>query len=124
MSRIRGFRGATTLDADTPEEMRERVGALVEALLDRNGLAGDDLVSALFTTTPDLVTTFPATAARATGRLDDVPLMGAVEQANPTGTARCVRVLLHAYSPRSRSEVEHVFLEGAVGLRPDLASRG
>ena len=123
MSRVRGFRGATTLDDDEANQMAARVKALVHELMERNGLDDDDVVSALFTTTPDLVSAFPATAARQAGLLRDVPLMGAVEADVRGALRRCVRVLLHAYTDRPRSEVRHVFLEGAAALRPDLADQ-
>ena len=122
MTRVRGIRGATTLDDDTPEQMDARVGALVTAVLSRNDLAPDDVISALFTTTPDLTAAFPATVARRHG-LADVPVMGAVEQANPDGLPRCVRLLVHAYVDRPKEAIQHVFLEGASVLRPDLAGR-
>jgi chorismate mutase len=117
---MRGIRGATTLDADTAEQMEERVGELVRAVLKENDLDSEDIVSALFTTTPDLVAAFPAAVARRNG-MADVPVMGAVEQDNPGGVARCVRLLVHAYLDGPREDVRHVFLEGATVLRPDLA---
>ena len=75
---LRAFRGATRLTADDPVEMTEAVEELVSTLLDRNGLAVDDLVSMIFTATPDLVCMFPAAAARGLG-LGDVPLICAQE---------------------------------------------
>ncbi len=123
MSRVRGFRGATTLDADDADQMMARVKDLVHELVERNDLDDDDLVSAVFTTTPDLVSAFPATAARQAGLLRDVPLIAAVEQDVTGALPRCVRVLLHAYTDRPRADVRHVFLQGAVVLRPDLAAR-
>ena len=116
---LRALRGATTLEEDTPEQVNERVRALVSALLERNGIDHDDLVSILFTATDDIVSMFPATAARSLG-LGDVPLICARELAVAGAVPRCVRVLLHFYTERTRGSLHHVYLEGARGLRDDL----
>lgn len=99
--------------------MTERVVALLEAMFDRNDLHHDDLISILFTATDDLHSTFPATAARKVG-LGDVPLICARELDVEGGTQRCVRVMVHLYTDRSRAELHHVYLEGARNLRDDL----
>jgi chorismate mutase len=118
---VRALRGATTLDEDTPEQMYTRVKELLAALFERNRLESDDIVSVFLTATPDLRSAFPATAARAFG-LEDVALLGAQELDVEGAMPRCVRVLLHVETDRSRSELKHVFLEGAIHLRPDLRS--
>jgi chorismate mutase len=118
-SAVRALRGATTLDDDSPEHMQARVVALLEELLRRNDVDHDDLISILFTATEDLVSTFPATAARTMG-LGDVPLICARELAVEGGTPRCVRVMVHLITERRRDEMHHVYLEGARGLRDDL----
>ena len=117
---LRAFRGATRLTADDPVEMTEAVEELVSTVLARNGLVVDDLVSMIFTATPDLVCMFPAAAARGLG-LGDVPLICAQEIAVPGALARVVRVMVHAESPLSRQEISHVYLRGAEVLRQDLA---
>jgi chorismate mutase len=118
---VRALRGATTLDEDTPEQMRTRVKELFAALFERNHLEPDDVISVFLTATPDIRSAFPATAARAFG-LEDVPLLGAQELDVDNGMPRCVRVLLHIDTDRPRAQLQHVFLEGAVHLRPDLNS--
>jgi chorismate mutase len=119
---VRALRGATTLDADTPEQVSERVRALVLEVLARNGVTADDAISLIVTATNDIRSAHPATAARSCG-LDDVPILGAQELAIDGMLPLCVRLLLHVDIDRPRSEVRHVFLEGAVALRPDLAGR-
>jgi chorismate mutase len=116
---VRALRGATTLDVDNEEHMTERVLALLETMFERNGLHHDDLISILFTATDDLHCTFPATAARKYG-LGDVPLICARELDVEGGAPRCVRVMMHLYTERSRAELHHVYLEGAKQLRDDL----
>ena len=118
-SAVRALRGATTIDADTPAQIQERVQALVAAMLQRNGVSKDDLVSIIFTATDDIRSAFPATAARAAG-LGDVPLLCARELDISGGTPHCIRVLMHVQTERARAELHHVYLEGARGLRDDL----
>lgn len=119
MSPVRALRGATTVDVDTPEQIHERVGALVERMLAVNEIDKDDLISVVFTATDDVTSMFPAAAARAIG-LGDVPLLCARELAIDGGTPRCIRVLMHLTTDRSRAELRHIYLAGAEGLRDDL----
>lgn len=116
---VRALRGATTVDDDTPEQIHERVGALVNEMLARNDVDKDDLISVIFTATDDVTSMFPAAAARAVG-LGDVPLLCARELAVAGGMPRCIRVLMHLSTERSRAELRHVYLAGAEGLRDDL----
>jgi chorismate mutase len=118
-STVRAVRGATTVDEDTPEAISEAVVTLLQAILDRNGLTEDDLISILFTATDDIVSMFPATAARTMG-LGAVPLICARELAVVGSVPRCIRVMLHVETDRPRAEVHHVYLAGAKGLRDDL----
>src|SRR3954466_12005536 len=117
--KVRAVRGATTCDVDTLEEIDGRTQTLVTAMLERNGVDHEDLVSIVFTATDDLHAQFPATAARALG-LGDVPLICARELDIAHGMPRCVRVMMHLYSDRRRHDLHHVYLEGARGLRDDL----
>ena len=116
---VRALRGATTIDSDTPEQVKERITALLNEMLDRNGVDHADLISIIFTATPDVVSMFPATAARQLG-LGDVPLLCARELDIVGATPMCMRVLMHLTTTRSRSELHHVYLEGARELRDDL----
>ena len=116
---VRAVRGATTVDEDTAPAITERVVALLGQILERNGLEEDDIISILFTATDDIVSTFPATAARSMG-LGAVPLICARELAIVGSVPRCIRVMLHVTTERSRHDIHHVYLEGAHGLRDDL----
>ena len=117
---VRAIRGATCLLVDEPDHMRERVVELVVAMLQRNGLSVDDLISVVFTATPDLRSEFPAAAAREVG-LGEVPLLCAQEIDVTGALARVVRVLAHAETAAARSDIVHVYLNGAEVLRRDLA---
>lgn len=116
---LRALRGATTVEEDTPDQVTERVQELLRELMARNGLVEDDVVSVLFTATADVVSMFPATAARGIG-FGAVPLMCAQEIPVPGAMPRCIRVLAHVHTDRSRDELRHVYLRDAQGLRDDL----
>jgi chorismate mutase len=92
---------------------------LVTEVMARNEVSPDDLISILFTATPDLTAEFPAYAARQLG-LTDVPLMCASEIAVPGALPLTLRLLAHVETPRARSEIRHVYLRGAAALRTDL----
>lgn len=116
---LRALRGATTCAADTPDDITAATQELLVALMERNDLDHDDVVSVVFTATADLTSTFPATAARGVG-FGDVPLLCATEIDVPGAKPRCIRVLLHAYSTRARTAMVHVYLRDAQSLRDDL----
>ena len=116
--RLRAIRGAISVPHDTSEDIRRCTTELLKALLERNGLAGDDLVSIIFTTTHDLVSDFPAAAAREIG-LSNVPLLCTQEIPVVGSMPRCVRVLVHCYAPPERA-IRHVYLREARQLRMDL----
>jgi chorismate mutase len=116
---VRAIRGATTVDEDTASQISERTAELLLAMLDRNGVHTDDLISVVLTATPDIHAMFPATAAREIG-LGAVPLLCASEIDVEGSMPLCIRVLAHLETPRSRDELHHIYLHGAKGLRDDL----
>lgn len=116
---VRGLRGATTCEENTPEQINEVTQELLVEMLERNGISHDDVISVLFTTTPDLTASFPATAARGVG-FGDVPLLCASEINVPGSMPLTVRVLMHAYTERAREDLRHVYLRKAPSLRDDL----
>ncbi|MFI1683100.1 chorismate mutase [Streptomyces sp. NPDC020607] len=117
---VRAVRGAVQLERDEAGHMAEQVGALLTAVLERNGLTQDDLISIWFTATPDLHCDFPAAAARGLG-IVDVPLICAQELDVEGALPRVVRVLAHIDTDRARSEITHVYLGAAAALRKDIA---
>ena len=122
MTTLRALRGATSVGRDSAEAIVAATRELLEELLARNGAAVDDLVSVVFTATPDLTQAFPAAAARGLG-MDEVPLLCATEIAVPGSTPRVIRVLIHLYTQRPRAELVHVYLHEAAALRSDLAEQ-
>ena len=117
---LRAIRGAVTLERDERAHLHERTQELVEALLRANDLTPDDIVSVLFTCTPDIISDFPAAAARELG-FGAVPLMCAQEMAVPGALPLVVRAMMHIETDRERDQVQHVYLHDAVSLRRDLA---
>ncbi len=116
---VRALRGATTIDVDTADDVRSRTIALLEQMLERNGVHHDDIISVLFTATDDIHSMFPASAARDIG-FGDIPLICARELDIDSATPLCIRVLMHLSTDRARADLRHVYLEGASGLRDDL----
>lgn len=119
---VRGVRGATSVAADTRENVLDATRELLREILKANAIDQfDDIASILFTTTPDLVSTFPAEAAREIG-MNEVPLVCASEIAVPGRLPRCVRVLLHLNTDKRSCDIVHVYLREARSLRPDVKS--
>jgi chorismate mutase len=116
---VRAVRGAIQIDANERELILEGTSELVREMLGRNGLTNDDLISIVFTATPDLTAEFPAYAARLMG-MTDIPLLCTTEIAVPGAMPRVLRLLAHVETPRSRGEIAHPYLRGAAALRRDL----
>ena len=117
---VRAIRGATQVDADDRDQVLEATRELVSTVVERNGLDHDDIISILFTATPDLVSEFPALAARELG-MGDVPLMCSVEVDVTGAMPRVVRLMALAETEATRAQVQHVYLRGAAALRRDIA---
>ena len=117
---IRGIRGATTVESNAQEAILEATQELLGIMIESNGIVEDDVASVLFSATPGLDDTFPAKAARMMG-WTRTALMGFQEADVKHGLPMCIRVLIHWNTDRSLDEIRHVFLRGAVALRPDLA---
>ena len=119
---VRGIRGATSVEADVAEQVLEATGELLQEILRANEIREfDDIVSAVFTTTHDLTSTFPAEAARRLG-MSQVPLLCACEIPVQGSMPRCIRVLLHVNTTKTQCEMRHVYLREAKRLRPDVCS--
>jgi chorismate mutase len=119
---VRGIRGATSVEADTSAEVLAATTELLGEILRANQIESfEEIVSAIFTTTADLTSIFPAEAARAMG-MHQVPLLCACEIAVAKSMPRCIRVLLHVNTEKSQREIVHVYLREARRLRPDVKS--
>jgi chorismate mutase len=119
---VRGIRGAISVDADDPKLVIAATRELLGTILKCNAIVDfDEIVSAIFTTTSDLTSTFPAEAARELG-MKQVPLLCACEIPVPGSMPRCIRVLLHVNTDKRPHEMKHVYLRDAARLRPDVQS--
>ena len=116
---VRAVRGATQVEADDRDAVIEGSAELVREVLARNEIDPADLISVIFTATPDLTAEFPAYAARAIG-ITDVPLLCASEIAVAGAMPRVIRLLAHVETDRPRADIRHVYLHGAAALRTDL----
>ncbi|MEN9736809.1 MAG: hypothetical protein RJA26_42 [Actinomycetota bacterium] len=117
---LRAIRGAIQLDRDEREHLLKLTAELVTKTLHANAIDNSQLVSILFTATPDITSEFPAVAARELG-LGDVPLMCFVEMSVEHGMPLVIRIMVMAEMDKPRSEIQHIYLRGATALRQDLA---
>ncbi|HSZ41542.1 MAG TPA: chorismate mutase [Trebonia sp.] len=117
---VRAIRGAVQIDSTDRDAILEGTTDLVSTVMSRNDLTTDDVISVLFTVTPDLTAEFPALAARKLG-FHAVPLMCATEIPVPTAMPRVVRLMAHVETDRPRADMQHVYLRGAAALRLDIA---
>jgi chorismate mutase len=115
----RAVRAATQLEEDVRDHMLERVAEMVVDVMEANGLEVDDFISVIFTATSDLVSEFPAYAARRLG-FGDVPLICARELEIAGSMPRVVRMLAHVETDLPKADITHVYLHGAAALRKDL----
>lgn len=116
---LRAVRGATTVERDEAMLICDATRELLAKILTRNNATCDDIISAIFTVSPDLRSEFPARAARDLG-WDHIAMLCTVEMPVPGAIERCLRVLVHAELRGSQRDVKHVYLRGATALRPDL----
>jgi chorismate mutase len=114
------LRGATTVAADTSEEVMQATAELLTEMMERNEVDREDLVTIIFTATPDITSEFPAAAARSIG-ISDIPLLCACEIDVQGAIPRVIRILMHIYTERAHSDLRHVYLRDAQPLRTDLS---
>nr|WP_246828973.1 chorismate mutase [Synechococcus sp. PCC 7502] len=119
---MRGVRGATTVEANTVEAVSAAVLELMTAIEEKNQIDPKEIVSVTFSVTPDIDVIFPAQIARSRRDWEYVPLIDVQQMYVKGGLSKCIRVLLHVNSCLEQSKIQHIYLNGARDLRPDLAS--
>ena len=117
---VRAIRGAIQVAANERQEILDGTAELVTEVMKRNGLSTDEVISVIFSATPDLRAEFPALAARALG-FQEVPLLCCMEIDVPGAMPRVVRLMMHVDTPLRREDIQHVYLRGASALRLDIA---
>ena len=119
---VRGVRGAITVVENSKGEVLDATRELLQVIIERNELDDfSEIVSAVFTTSPDLTAAFPAEAARELG-MEAVPLLCASEINVPNSLSKVIRILLHVNTEKKQSDMVHVYLRGAQNLRKDITS--
>jgi len=117
---VRGIRGATSVPEDSAAGILSATSELLQEVLEKNKITDfEEIVSAIFTTTADLTSAFPAEAARSLG-MDQVPLLCSCEIPVKGSMPRCIRILLHVNTEKKQSEMVHIYLRDAKKLRPDI----
>lgn len=119
--RVRGVRGATTIEVNTIEAVRVAVLELMEAIENSNQIDPSEIVSATFSVTPDIDVIFPAQVARSRANWEYVPLLDVQQMYVKGGLSKCIRVLIHVNTCLEQAKIQHIYLNGAKDLRPDLA---
>lgn len=112
-------RGATTVEYDNKEEMLASTTELIEKILESNKIKVEDIISVIFTCTRDLKSSYPSEAARNLGIIH-AGLLCFQEMYVEGSMEKCIRILMHVNSEKKQSEVQHIFLNRAISLRPDL----
>jgi chorismate mutase len=107
------------VQSDRADEIVAATKQLLTAIIDANHIDSQEIASVLFSLTPDLRAVFPALGAREMGWVH-VPMLHFTEIAVPGSLPKCIRVLVHVNTDRNQDEIEHVYLDGAASLRPDL----
>jgi chorismate mutase len=120
--RVRGVRGATTVDANTPEAVQAAVLEMLTAIADRNNIDPENIVSVTFSVTADINTVFPAKIARSLPHWEHVPLLDVQHMHVKGDLNRCIRVLMHINTELKQDQIQHIYLKEASRLRPDLAT--
>jgi chorismate mutase len=116
---VRAVRGATQLDHDDADHLLERTCELIRAVLDRNALTPEHVISVILSATPDLRSAFPAAAVRAIN-ITDVPMLCVQEMDVDGAMPRVVRLMAHVETSQPRTQIRHVYLHGTTVLRHDI----
>jgi chorismate mutase len=118
--RVRGVRGATTVEANTYAALERAVLELMEEIEAQNDIDPREIVSATFSATTDIDVVFPAKIARSRSHWENVPLLDVQQMYVKGSLERCIRVLIHVNTPLEQDQIKHIYLNGARDLRPDL----
>lgn len=118
MKEFKAIRGATTVSEDSPSLIEESTSELMKLIIEENKLLVEDIVSILFSITPDLKSANPATAIRKSLGWTSTPMLCVQEAYIEGGLSYCIRVLAHV-SINKNKELKHVYLKEAQTLRAD-----
>lgn len=117
---IRGMRGAITVQENKESEIIEATELLLRKMIVENAIEADSVASVFISVTEDLTATFPAKAMRLIEGWTYVPVMCMREIPVPSSLSKCIRVMMHVNTNTTQQKINHVYLKGAISLRPDL----
>ncbi|HEY9581569.1 MAG TPA: chorismate mutase [Savagea sp.] len=116
----RGIRGATTVEEDREELVLQATESLIIEMVEQNDVEIDDIASVIVSTTTDVTSVFPARAIRSIEGWEYVPVMCTHEMDVPGAIQKCIRLMMHVNTNKAQREIEHIYQNEAVRLRPDL----
>lgn len=122
MKRVAGIRGATTTEYNTAKSILDDTRLLLNEIIVANEIKNEDIISIIFTVSNDLNAAFPSVAARELG-FTDIPLLNSNEINVPGSLGKCIRILMHTYTEKTRGNIRHIYLKDATKLRPDLVKK-
>ena len=122
MQKCRGVRGATTIEQNTQDQILSATQTLLTTMLTQNQIDSQDIASILFTTTADITAAYPAKAARELG-MQLVPLLCFQEMQVEGSLPFCIRILIHWNTSQPQDQIQHIYLNQAQQLRPDLSQK-
>ncbi|MDE4086500.1 chorismate mutase [Planococcus maritimus] len=120
---IRGVRGAITITKDEAPEILEQTRRLVLEMAKENGIEPDEVASVIVSTTTDISAAFPAKAVRTIKGWTYVPVMCTHEMDVPGSMPLCIRVMMHVNTKLAQDKIQHIYMNDAVKLRPDLSKK-
>ena len=113
------IRGATTIENDCKEEIKNSVKELLDEIFKVNELNKTDVSGFLFSLTTDIHSYHPAKAARECG-YDFAPLFACIEPEINGGLTKCIRLMLFTEISKEKT-VKHIYQKRAKILRKDVS---
>ena len=117
---IRGVRGAITVEVDEETVILDAAERLVKEMIGKNAIIADDVASVFVSVTDDLTSAFPAKVIRLQEGWTYVPVMCMKEIDVPNSLQMCIRIMIHVNTNTAQKDINHIYLERAIQLRPDL----
>lgn len=121
---IRGIRGATTVTTDQEDLILSATEALLQELIKANNINPSDVASVFISVTNDLSSAFPAKAVRKFENWTYVPVMCMQEIPVSGSLPYCIRLMMHVNTSVPQQDIQHIYQEKAIQLRPDLSVQG
>lgn len=118
--KILAIRGATTVTSNNKDEILKETSKLIEAIISKNKLNSEDIISMCFTMTKDLDAVYPSVAVREILDIHDIPMLNFEEKYIQGSLNKCIRVMMYINTEKTKAEIKHVYLNDSKNLRKDL----